>query len=110
MTTTLNDNNFEYEVFGSGMPVLVDFWAEWCSPCKLLNSIIIELEDEYKDRLKVCKANIEDNKNIISKYGISNLPTIFFVNESGIIDKSVGVQKKKIMKEKIESIIGIATK
>ena len=74
----LNKDNFESEVLKSDMPVLVDFWAAWCGPCKMLAPTIAELAEEYEGKVKVCKYNIDDDASVAIKYGVASIPTVYF--------------------------------
>jgi thioredoxin 1 len=90
----LTEANFEEEVLKSGMPVLVDFWAEWCGPCKMLAPTIEELAKEYKGRAKVAKLNVDQNPAIAEKFGIRGIPTVILFHGGGIVEQAVGVQSK----------------
>ena len=90
----LNKDNFESEVLKSDMPVLVDFWAAWCGPCKMLAPTIAELAEEYKGKVKVCKYNIDDDASIAIKYGVVSIPTLLLFKNGEVVDKSVGFVPK----------------
>ena len=90
----LNKDNFESEVLKSDMPVLVDFWAAWCGPCKMLAPTIAELAEEYKGKVKVCKYNIDDDASIAIKYGVASIPTVLLFKNGEVVDKSVGFVPK----------------
>lgn len=90
----LNKDNFESEVLKSDMPVLVDFWAAWCGPCKMLAPTIAELAEEYEGKVKVCKYNIDDDASIAIKYGVASIPTVLLFNEGEVSDKSIGFVPK----------------
>ena len=90
----LNKDNFESEVLKSDMPVLVDFWAAWCGPCKMLAPTIAELAEEYKGKVKVCKYNIDDDASIAIKYGVASIPTLLLFKNGEVVDKSVGFVPK----------------
>ncbi len=96
-TKKITDENFEQEVIKSDKPVLVDFWAEWCGPCRQLSPIIDELAAEYGDKVTIAKVNIDDSPEAPSKYGVRGIPTmIFFKNGEAVATKVGAVQKTKL--------------
>ena len=103
--TELNDDNFEEEVINSDIPVLIDFYADWCSPCKKIIPILESLNEEFDGELKIGKVNIEKS-SLANKYNVSNLPSILFFNNGELINRKTGMQSKKALKEMIlEKII-----
>jgi thioredoxin 1 len=101
----LNDDNFEEEVTNSASPVLVDFWASWCSPCKLVAPIVEEIAQEYEGRLKVCKFDVEQKSNTPSKYGIMSIPALFIFKGGEVKEQIVGYVPKQHIVEKIERVL-----
>ena len=91
---TITSANFESEVLQSDMPVLVDFWANWCGPCKMLAPTIAEIAKEYEGKVKVGKLNIDDDTSIAIKYGIASIPTVVLFKNGEVADKSVGFVPK----------------
>lgn len=102
MALELTEANFE-EVIASGKPVLVDFWAEWCGPCRMVGPIVEELSNDFDGKAIVGKVNVDHNPGISSKYGIRNIPTILFFKNGEVVDKSVGAVPKNVLAEKIEN-------
>jgi len=96
------DSNFKKEVLESDLPVLVDFWATWCSPCKMIASIVEELGKEYDRKIKIGKINIEENPKIPTYYQIMSIPTLMFFKKGQVVDQAAGVLSKVELKKKIE--------
>ncbi|NCO55536.1 MAG: thioredoxin [Bacteroidetes bacterium CG02_land_8_20_14_3_00_31_25] len=105
MTIELTDSNFEETVIKSGKPVLVDFWAEWCGPCRMVAPVVHELSDEYKGKVVFGKVDVDNNNGVASKYGIRNIPTILFFKNGQVVDKLVGAVPKKQFVEKIDKLL-----
>jgi thioredoxin 1 len=101
----LTEENFDNEVLNSSIPVLIDFWAEWCAPCKRLTPIIEELSKEYSGRVKVLKLNVDSAPDIASRFGISGIPALYLFNNGEVVDNSVGVQPKDKIKEMMDKIL-----
>lgn len=101
MEIAVNDNNFQQEVLESDSLVLVDFWAEWCGPCRMIAPMIGEIAVEYKDKLKVCKLNVEEAPQVASNYGIMNIPTMLIFKSGEIVDKITGAVPKNDLITKI---------
>ncbi|WWO99390.1 MAG: thioredoxin TrxA [Candidatus Dasytiphilus stammeri] len=101
----LTDDNFENHVLKAEQWTLVDFWAEWCGPCKIIAPIISEIAEEYHGRLKVTKLNVDKNQNTAQKYGIRGIPTLLLFNNGEILASKVGILSKGQMKEFINSYL-----
>lgn len=93
------DQNFEKEVIASDLPVLVDFWAEWCGPCKVIGPVVEEISNDYAGRVKVGKLNVDHNSQTAMKYGIRSIPSLLFLKNGKVVNQIVGaVQKSSIVK------------
>ena len=102
MEINTNDANFKQEVLESGIPVLVDFWAEWCMPCHMVAPIVGEIAREYQGKLKVCKLNVDEARNTASVYGIMSIPTLAVFKSGKVVNKSVGVLPKSELERAIK--------
>src|SRR3989454_12852120 len=98
---TVTDANFPQEVLKSSVPVLVDFWAEWCGPCKMVAPILDELATEYEDRIKIAKLNIDDFQGLATEYGIRAIPTLLIFKDGQVTDQIVGLRSKRDFKAKL---------
>lgn len=105
MEIILTEDNFQKEVLESDIPVMVDFWAEWCAPCLMIAPTIEEISQEYSGRLKVGKLNVDENQNLTAKYGIRGIPTLLIFKEGKVIEQIVGALPKEALKSKIENTL-----
>ena len=104
MAVEITDSNFE-ELINSGLPVLVDFWAEWCGPCRMVTPIIEELALEYEGKMIIGKLDVDHNPDVCNQYGIRNIPTILFFKNGEIVDKQIGAVPKNALVDKINALI-----
>ena len=102
MALEITDANFEELVLKSDKPVLIDFWAEWCGPCRMLGPIIEELSTDFKDKAVIGKVNVDDNSEVPSQYGVRNIPTLLVFKGGEVVDKLVGAVPKSQILEKLE--------
>jgi len=104
-TVILTDKNFSAEVLSAGMPVLVDFWAAWCSPCRMIAPTIDELAQDYVGKVKVGKLNVDDNANTAAQYGIMSIPTLILFKDGTAVDKIVGATPKRDLQRRIDALL-----
>ena len=104
-TLTFSDANFDEEVLGAELPVLVDFWAEWCGPCKALTPLIDELATEYEGKLKVGKVDTDANREISVRFSVSAIPTVMVFKGGELVEKFIGLRGKKDFKTAIDRIL-----
>ena len=103
-TIEINEANFESEVLQSQQPVLVDFWAEWCGPCKMLAPVLEEIAGEQAGRLKVGKVNVDNNPNLAARFGIQSIPTLLYFAAGEVADKSIGAVSKRAILAKLSQL------
>ena len=101
----LTDANFEAEVLQSSQPVLVDFWAPWCGPCRMIGPVVEELATENDESIKVGKVNVDDSPTTAANYGVSSIPTLMIFKGGEVVDRFVGVQQKNRLQEAIDQAI-----
>ncbi len=101
----LNSENFEAEVKNSDRPVLVDFWAEWCGPCKMLSPLLDELANEKGEAVKITKVNIDDNQELAVEFGVKSIPMLLFFQGGEVKDQIVGVAGKEAINAKLDALL-----
>lgn len=104
MALEFTDENIK-EFINSGKPVVIDFWAEWCGPCKMIGPLVEELAKEYEGQVNIGKMNVDDNIDTPNEFGIRNIPTILFFKEGQLVDKQVGATQKAVLDEKVKSLL-----
>lgn len=104
--TTLTDDNFKAEVLNADEPVLVDFWATWCGPCRQIAPIVEDLADEFAGRAKVGKLDVDENPQTAQEYGVRSIPTLLFFKDGEVQEQLVGAAGKQPLKQKLEQLAG----
>jgi len=105
MALELTDTNFEELVLKSDKPVLVDFWAAWCGPCRMLAPIVEELGKDYADKVVIGKVDVDSNQKYAAQYGVRNIPTVLLFKGGEVVEKQVGVAPKKTYTDKIDALL-----
>jgi len=105
MTIDVTDSTFDKVVLQSDKPVIVDFWAEWCGPCRMVGPIVKEISTDFDGRAVVTKLDVDNNPEVSAKFGIRNIPTILFFKNGQIVDKQVGAVPKNVLVSKLEAIL-----
>jgi thioredoxin 1 len=103
MALAVTDSNFDEVVLKSDKTVMLDFWAEWCGPCRMIAPFVEQMAEEFKDRAVIGKVDVDSNPGIAGRYGIRNIPTILFIKKGEVIDKQVGAVPKNALVAKLES-------
>ena len=103
MATQFTDSSWEQEVLKSDKPVLVDFWAEWCGPCRMIGPLVEELANEYAGKAVIGKLNVDENPGVATKYGIRSIPTLLVFKGGEVVDKIVGAVPKTMLAQKIDA-------
>lgn len=104
MALEVTDANFE-ELVNAGKPMVLDFWAEWCGPCRMVSPIIDELATEYEGKVTIGKMDVDNNNDVVAQFGISNIPTVLFFKDGKLVDKQVGAAQKSAFVAKIDALL-----
>ena len=104
MALEFTDDNIK-GIVNSGQPVVIDFWAEWCGPCRMIGTSIEELSKEYEGKVQIGKMNVDDHIDTPSEYGIRNIPTVLFIKDGQVVDKQVGAAPKAVLEEKVKALL-----
>jgi thioredoxin 1 len=104
LIVTLTQDNFEKEVLQSPKPVLVDFWAEWCGPCKMIAPLLDELATEYDGKVKIAKINTDEQQQLASQYRVSSIPTLLFFKNGQVVNQMIGARGKRDFKAALDSV------
>ncbi|MCK4919752.1 MAG: thioredoxin [Bacteroidales bacterium] len=105
MALEFTDSNFDELVLQSDKPVIVDFWAEWCGPCRMVGPIVQEIGEDFSENAVVGKLDVDSNPDVTMKFGIRNIPTILFFKNGEVADKQVGAVPKSVLVQKLESLL-----
>ena len=105
MVNEIKDQDFDQEVLKSGLPVVVDFWASWCGPCRQIAPVVDKLSEEYKGKLKFCKLNVDENHDTASKYHVMSLPTLIFFKKGELVEQTVGGVSEKTLRSKLQDLL-----
>lgn len=104
MALEVTDNNFK-ELVNSGKPMILDFWAEWCGPCRMVGPIIDDLAKEYDGRITVGKMDVDNNNDVVAQFGVRNIPTVLFFKDGKVVDKQVGAAQKSAFIGKADELL-----
>ena len=104
MALEVTDANFE-ELVNAGKPMVLDFWAEWCGPCRMVSPIIDELATEYEGKVTIGKMDVDNNNDVLAQFGIRNIPTVLFFKDGKLVDKQVGAAQKSAFAAKIDALL-----
>lgn len=99
------DQNWESEVLNSDIPVIVDFWASWCAPCYMIAPMVEEIGQEYKEKIRIGKLNVDENPAVAGKYGIMSIPTLLLFQDGKIVDRVIGLVPKQILEQKVGKLV-----
>ena len=104
MALQITDGNFK-EMIAGDKPVVIDFWAEWCGPCRMVGPVVEELANEYKDKAIIGKMDVDENVEVTEEYGVRNIPTILFFKNGNLVDKQIGAASKSLLEEKLKKLL-----
>jgi thioredoxin 1 len=105
MVTDVSDQTFESEIIKSSLPVLLDLWAPWCGPCRMVAPVVEKLAETYDGRVKFCRLNVDENPQTAVKYGIMSIPTLMFFKEGQVVDTVIGAVPERTLQPKIDALL-----
>jgi thioredoxin len=103
--TKVTTGTFEAEVVKSAIPVVADFWAEWCGPCRMISPVLQELAKDYKDRLKVAKINVDEEPDLAARYGIQSIPTLLFFKGGQVVKQQIGAVPRPVLEKIVKELV-----
>lgn len=105
MVTEITDQDFDQQVLQATEPVVVDFWAPWCAPCRMIGPAVEKLSEEFKDKVKFCKINVDEHQQAASKYRVMSIPMLIFFKSGQVVDQSLGAVPEKTLRSKVEGLV-----
>ena len=105
MVVDISDQNFETEVIKSNLPVVIDLWAPWCGPCRMVGPVVEKLAEQYDGKVKFCKLNVDENQQTAAKYSVMSIPTLLFFKNGSVADTVVGAVPEQVLKPRIDALI-----
>ena len=105
MVVDISDQNFETEVIKSNLPVVIDLWAPWCGPCRMVGPVVEKLAEQYDGKVKFCKLNVDENQQTAVKYSVMSIPTLLFFKNGSVADTVVGAVPEQVLKPRIDALI-----
>ena len=105
MVIDVTDQNFENEVIKSDLPVLLDLWAPWCGPCRMVAPVIEKLETQYTNKIKFCRLNVDDNPQIAAKYRVMSIPTLLFLKDGEVVETVIGAVPERTLQPKLDALL-----
>ncbi len=105
MVKDITDQNFEEEVLKSKLPVMVDLWAPWCGPCRMIAPVVERLAEKYDNRFKFCRLNVDENQQTAAKYRVMSIPTLMFIKDGQVVETVVGAVSEQVLQPKVEELL-----
>ncbi len=106
MEYRFNENNFENEVMKSEIPVLIDFYAEWCGPCRMMAPVVEQFASEYEGRIKIVKINVDEESDLAARFGVQSIPSFIFIKDGKVVDRVTGAMPRPVLKGYLDDLAG----